>query len=103
MIHVIINILLFISIAGLVYLCYLIHEENEMENKPKIYFHENMIDIDLEPMSEEYIAKLVEMSFAWQPDMTHSHLRMYGSEGMLWGLIADIKEIYPDYHVVMVA
>ena len=74
-----------------------------MDDKPKIYVHENMIDIEVEPMSKEYVAQLAHMSYGWQPDITNTRLRMYGSSGMLWGLIADITENYPDYHVVMVA
>lgn len=93
-----------IAVIGIVILlCGTYKEIKIIDNTPKIYFYENMIDIEIEQMSEEDIEKLAHASFAWQPDITNTRLRMYGSEGMLWGIVADIKETYPNYDVVLVA
>lgn len=73
-----------------------------IQDSPKIYYHENMIDIEIKTLTEEEIKKLTEMSFGWQPDMTDTRLRMYGSQAILQGLAMDIKEVHPEYEIIIV-
>ena len=72
------------------------------ENKPKIYHFGNMIDIELAPLTPEELDNLVKMSFSWQPDISNTRLRMYGSEDTVTSLAADLKNTHPEYHIIIV-
>ena len=73
-----------------------------IQDTPKIYYHGNMIDIEIKLLTKEEIEKLTSMSFSWQPDLTDTRLRMYGSQAMMQGLAMDIKEVHPEYEIVLV-
>ena len=102
MFEIISMICVLIAVIGIIVLLYDMYKENTtMDNTPKIYYHENMLDIEIKTLTEKEIKKLTEMSFAWQPDMTDTRLRMYGSQAILQGLAMDLKEAHPEYEIII--
>jgi hypothetical protein len=61
-----------------------------------------MIDIEIKALTEEELEQLTTMSFSWQPDITSTRLRLYGSAALMQDLALDIKDLHPEYDIVTV-
>ena len=73
-----------------------------IQDSPKIYMHEDMIDIEIKTLPKKDVEALVSVAFAWQPDITDTRLRMYGSQLLLQILTTRILGDHPEFELVIV-